>query len=559
MRDERPGFVAPVLAVLLAVVLGGAAFDRFAAHVTGEVTAWRAEVLALALVEGRAPVARLAASDGPAARASLVAQDGTGGKYAFLRRYRYTDASEAERVGRRLDPADAADKAVADAYVAALTAPAVVPLADGGARAAVRREGATAVVDARPVSVPTAPFWMVRAVVGALALAAWWLLLRRTKPGRWQAVLGAGFAASLLLTALLYSLGAVAFAAEGAVAATRAALDGQPLSAPALARGGGVALAALTVLPLVLVGVAGWISRSRRSPHRAAYTYVGPALVGLGVLVLAPFLFGLALAFTRASQGHVEWVGLQNFARILSSEGYGITHPLSFYFTLVVTVLWTAINIALHAGIGLGLALLLNRPTLPFKGVYRMLLIVPWAVPSYITALVWKGMFNKQYGLVNNVLGLAGIEPIGWFSQFWTSFTANVVTNTWLGFPFMMVVCLGALQSIPKELYEAAEVDGASRWHRFRHITLPLLQPALLPAIILGSIWTFNMFNIVYLVSGGQPGNSTDILITEAYRWAFEQGQYGYAAAYSVLIFLILLSYSLLTQRVAKKAEGAYA
>lgn len=164
-------------------------------------------------------------------------------------------------------------------------------------------------------------------------------------------------------------------------------------------------------------------------------------------------------------------------------------------------------------------------------------------------------MFNQQYGLVNHVIGLFGVAPVAWFSEFWTSFAANVVTNTWLGFPFMMVVSLGALQSIPGDLYEAASVDGANKWQQFRHITLPLLKPAMVPAVILGSVWTFNMFNIIYLVSGGQPNHSTDILITQAYRWAFEQDRYGYAAAYSVLIFAILLLWSLFTQRLTRSAE----
>ena len=136
--------------------------------------------------------------------------------------------------------------------------------------------------------------------------------------------------------------------------------------------------------------------------------------------------------------------------------------------------------------------------------------------------------------------------------QFSTSFCANLVTNTWLGFPFMMVVTLGALQSIPRDLELAAAVDGASGWQRFWHITLPLLKPALLPAIVLGSVWTFNMFNIIYLVSAGEPDSSTDILISDAYRWAFTRGhRYGYAAAYAVLIFFVLLVYSRAGNRIA--------
>ena len=291
------------------------------------------------------------------------------------------------------------------------------------------------------------------------------------------------------------------------------------------------------------------------SPHREAYAYLGPAVVSMLVLVFVPFILGIGLAFTRYVSGGYEWVGLDNFVNILSNEGLGLTHPLSFYFTLAVTVLWTFLNVIFHAGLGLGLALLLNRPTLKFKAVYRVLLIIPWAVPSYITALVWHGMFNPTDGFINACLVASGLDGVAWFDQFWTAFSANVVTNTWLGFPFMMVVSLGALQSIPTDLYEAAEVDGATRWDCFKSITIPLLRPALLPAIILGAVWTFNMFNVIYLVSGGGPSNQTDILITEAYRWAFEKDRYGYAAAYSMLIFLILLLYSFITQRIGRSGD----
>ena len=206
----------------------------------------------------------------------------------------------------------------------------------------------------------------------------------------------------------------------------------------------------------------------------------------------------------------------------------------------------------LHVSLGAALAMLLREPWVRLRGVFRVMLILPWAIPNYITALIWKGMFHYQFGAINGVLGWLGVEPVSWFGSFSTSFAANLATNTWLGFPFMMVVTLGALQSIPRDLEQAAEVDGASGWQRFRHITLPLLKPALLPAVVLGSVWTFNMFNIIYLVSGGEPDGSTEILISEAYRWAFtRQHQYGYAAAYAVLIFFVLLAYSRVGNRVS--------
>lgn len=313
---------------------------------------------------------------------------------------------------------------------------------------------------------------------------------------------------------------------------------------------------------LVLLGVAalGFVvvqARRRRgavrfdAEARRGLAWVAPAAAGLLVLVVVPLMVGIGLSVFHHDAGDYTFVGLANFTDILASRGYAITEPLSFYFTLAVTVLWTAVNVALHVSIGLFLAILLKEPLLKLRGLYRVLLIVPWAIPNYITALMWKGLFHRQFGAINGLLALLGLEPVSWFAHFSTAFAANVVTNTWLGFPFMMVVSLGALQSIPQDLYEAAEVDGASKWTQFRHITLPLLKPALLPAVILGSVWTFNMFNIIYLVSGGEPGGTTDILVSEAYRWAFQRNeQYGFAAAYSVLIFVVLLGWSRVTRRL---------
>ena len=201
-------------------------------------------------------------------------------------------------------------------------------------------------------------------------------------------------------------------------------------------------------------------------------------------------------------------------------------------------------------------ALQLRQRWLVGKGVFRMLLILPWAIPNYITALIWHGMFQSEYGAVNGILNIFGIDNVSWFSSWATAFAANVTTNTWLGFPFMMVVALGALESIPRDMYEAAEVDGASSWQRFHHITLPPLAPALAPAVVLGAIWTFNMFNVIYLVTEGRPGGSTDILVTEAYKWAFERGErYGLAAAYATLIFLILLLLTIFGTRVTRRSK----
>jgi arabinogalactan oligomer/maltooligosaccharide transport system permease protein len=262
---------------------------------------------------------------------------------------------------------------------------------------------------------------------------------------------------------------------------------------------------------------------------------------------------GLSFYHYHLEGNAYEFIGLGNFAEIVAPEEGS---DINFWWTFAVTVLWTAANVTLHVGIGLAFALMLNRPTLRGRRIYRTLLVLPWAIPNYITALMWRSMFIGERGPINSALSSFGIGPVSWFDDnFWTNFIPNLVANTWLGFPFMMVVSLGALQSIPHGLYEAASLDGATKWQQFQRITLPLLRPALLPAIILGTIWTFNMFNVIYLVSMGAGG--TEILITEAYRAFHEQHRHGYAAAYAVLIFLILLTYTVITNRITKATEGA--
>jgi arabinogalactan oligomer/maltooligosaccharide transport system permease protein len=317
----------------------------------------------------------------------------------------------------------------------------------------------------------------------------------------------------------------------------------------------GIGLVALALFVLGSIGRVG-AALDTLYQHRFAYGYLAPAMVGLAVLVFIPVVYGITLGFYERRYNLLEFAGMANYVAILSD--FAFSNPANFYYKLGVTLLWTFTNVILHVSIGLFLALLLNDEMLKAKGIYRVLLVVPWAIPNYITALVWKGMFHKQFGAVNFFLEGMGMEPIAWFQSFWPAFFTNVATNTWLGFPFMMVVSLGALQSIPTDLYEAAFVDGASRWQRFRNITLPLLMPALVPAVIMGSVWTFNMFNIIFLVSGGAPDGATDILITDAYRWAFERDKYGYAAAYSTIIFVILLVFTSITNKVTGATKGAF-
>ncbi len=326
---------------------------------------------------------------------------------------------------------------------------------------------------------------------------------------------------------------------------------------------------------IVAVGVAllaaalAWLRRAKASAFAGelrrslpAYAWVTHAALAVGALVVLPVAIGAATSLFAGSGDDVRYVGLSHFASILTARGGPLLATGSFYLVLLVTLLWTAVNLAGHLALGVSLGLLLHRPTLRLRALYRVLLIVPWAVPSYVTALSWKGMFHRQFGAIAGLTKALGralgadLEPISWFSRFSTAFTANALTNVWLGFPFMMVVTLGALTSISNDVLEAAEVDGATRWQRLRRVVLPMLAPTLAPSVTLGAVWTFNMFNVVFLVSGGDPDGSTDILVSEAYRWAFtREAQYGYAAAYSVLIFLLLAGGTRLLRR--REAEAA--
>ncbi|HLE56482.1 MAG TPA: sugar ABC transporter permease, partial [Rhodothermia bacterium] len=192
---------------------------------------------------------------------------------------------------------------------------------------------------------------------------------------------------------------------------------------------------------------------------------------------------------------------------------------------------------------------------------FRTLLILPWAVPQVIVALTWRGqLLNYEYGSINLLLTkVFGLQPVEWLTSPTEAFISVIMTNVWLGFPFMMVIALGALQTIPRDLYEAAEIDGASWWYKLRRVTIPLIRPVMIPAITLGTIWTFNNLNVVWLVSNtGEPSDNTHILVSFVYKAAFNFYRYGFAAALSVVIFVILLAFSLTFMKRSRVTEAVY-
>lgn len=296
------------------------------------------------------------------------------------------------------------------------------------------------------------------------------------------------------------------------------------------------------------------LESERLSPEVFAYLLMIPAAIVMFGVVVYPFFYNIVLSFSNMSLRHFrDWhlVGFRQYREVFSG---GI-----FYLVFLKTVIWTVVNVSFHVVIGVSLALILNR-RLFGKVAIRTLLILPWAIPQVIVALTWRSMFNYEYGAINLFIAhYLHMAPIEWLGKPLEAFSACIITNVWLGFPFMMTIALGGLQSIPEELYEAADIDGATAWQKFWTVTAPLLRPVMIPAITLGIIWTFNNVNIIWLVSnGGEPSDQTHILVSYVYKAAFNLYRYGYAAALSMVIFAVLLIFSLFFLKRTRASEGAY-
>lgn len=316
--------------------------------------------------------------------------------------------------------------------------------------------------------------------------------------------------------------------------------------------------------------------KQRLGDTRLAILYILPAFLIMAFLTFYPIVYQFWLAFTDFQLKHLRlrnpaYVGLDNFIQVISS-GLPVTN-YNFLRILVFNLVWTFVNVFLHVALGILIAMALNTKGLPGKRIYRSLFVIPWALPSLISGMIWANMWHDKFGAINLLLqelGLPGdtrwlleTDPIINLPQIGLvlplSFIAVLVANVWLGWPFMMVIATGALQSIPTELYEAADVDGATGWQKFWRITLPLLRPAMVPAIMIGIMMTFNQFNIIYFVSGGGPVGLTEILVTQGFKLVNPQGWYGVASAFNIIVFIILAVITLITNRISRATEPYYA
>lgn len=263
-----------------------------------------------------------------------------------------------------------------------------------------------------------------------------------------------------------------------------------------------------------------------------------PALALYGLFFIVPSLSGIVYAFTDWSSfsDDVTFVGLKNFAKLFSSG----EHFLAYFGN---TFIFTGVTIVLKTVLGLGLALLLNQGMNRLVNVYRVMIYIPVVLPFVVVGLIFRSILNPATGILNTGLRAIGLDglALNWLVDPHIALYSVSVVDTWKGVGYIMVILLAGLQTIPKDYYEAAEVDGASAWARFRFVTLPMLMPAIVIVTVLNVLYGLRVFDIVYAMTNGGPGYATEVLSTGIFK-AFSQGQYALGTAISSVLFLILIA-----------------
>ncbi len=264
------------------------------------------------------------------------------------------------------------------------------------------------------------------------------------------------------------------------------------------------------------------------------YLFVAPAVLLLLAVLVYPALTTLRLSVTLPGGG----IGLRQY-------GYLLSDPL-FWQVMRQTGLFVAASVAAHLLLGLGLALLLAGPV-PARSAFRVVALLPWVVPDVVAGIVWKWILNPLYGVLNDLLMAARLasQPVEWLTHPTLASVSLILANVWRGFPFVMVILLAGLQGIPQELYEAASLDGAGPWARFRFVTLPGLRKVLVVALALDTIWEVRRFGLIQAMTGGGPGTLTEVLSTQVFKQYFHFYRFEYASAMAIAMTVLLLMVSL--------------
>ena len=283
--------------------------------------------------------------------------------------------------------------------------------------------------------------------------------------------------------------------------------------------------------------------------RRLGYALVAPVVIVLLAITAYPLFYNVWNSFHYADfldvATYSAFAGLRNYADLFSAH--------QFVPALVRTLGFTVVSVAVETAIGLGIALALNRP-FRGRGIVRAAVFIPWAVPTVVSAELWKTMFDPQSGFVNYILAHLHL-PLAtttWLDGTWTAWTAILVADAWRNTPFMAIVLLAGLQVIPRDIYEAAKIDGASAWQTFRRLTLPLLMPALLVALIFRTLSSFLIFDVVYIMTGGGPGTSTTVLSVLNYQAFLDDFNYGYGGAIAVAMVIMALIIAGAYQRILR-------
>lgn len=279
--------------------------------------------------------------------------------------------------------------------------------------------------------------------------------------------------------------------------------------------------------------------------RRIAYCFILPAFVSIIIFTIAPIIYTVFISFTNYNMYHLDdfsMVGISNYVSVLTGSIRDVFFPV-----LGWTIVFALISTLGVYFIGLLLAMLLNNPNLREAKVYKSILIIPWALPATIAILAWQGLLNEQSGGLNMVLKAIGLNGLPWMTNVFWARTGIILVNLWLGYPYMLNVCLGGLQSIDPVYYEAAKVEGASKWESFKSITFPMITRLSIPLVISTFAFNFNNFANIYMITSGGPARkgsqfagSTDILASTIYKMTTQSNRYELSATLSVISFLII-------------------
>ena len=289
-----------------------------------------------------------------------------------------------------------------------------------------------------------------------------------------------------------------------------------------------------------------------------------PGLFVFSAFMFFPVLYLVGISFTDARPanlfagdgfvsiltfGEASFVGFRNYVTVLSDP--------QFWNSMGITWLFVATSVALKIGLSIGIALVVTGDRVRGKRLMRSLIIVPMGLPAIFTITVWRGIFSPaEFGLANQLLGWFGVDSISWLSQRWMAFVAYNVTEAWLAYPFMVIITVSALQDVPKELHEAAKVDGAGYAGRFLHVTLPSIKRPVLFASILTAAASFQQFLIPYVFNKGGPARQNELVVVYGYREAFSFGQYGEGATVSIIAIAFVGAFMWLNVKKGKLADG---